>query len=229
VVRALERAWPGLDAPVKRMPRRDPFRVLVAGVLSTRTRDPVTAAAAGRLFAVAPDARALARLRPRELERLIYPVGFYRTKARALPRLGRLLLARWRGSVPRTREELLLLPGVGRKVANIVLAQAFGRPAIAVDTHVHRISNRLGLVRTLTPAQTEAALEEVLPVGYRARWNQLLVALGQTVCLPTRPRCPQCPVGHGCPKLVRSRCSVRVSPGGGPRGQPARRGMRAGS
>ncbi|MBM3314842.1 endonuclease III [candidate division WOR-3 bacterium] len=198
IVRALERAWPGLDAPVKWMPRHDPYRVLVAAVLSTRTRDQVTVAAAARLFAAAPGARALARLRPKRLEQLVYPVGFFRTKARTLPRLATLLLDRFGARVPRDMKQLLSLPGVGRKVANVVLAQAFGRPAIAVDTHVHRISNLLGLVDSRTPSQTERALMNVLPVRFWSRWNRLLVALGQTVCLPGRPHCPVCPVRRWC-------------------------------
>ncbi|MBN2536798.1 endonuclease III, partial [candidate division WOR-3 bacterium] len=143
IVRALRRSYARGDAPVKRMPTRDPFRVLVSCILSTRTQDPVTAAASERLLARAPDAAKLARLKPAAIERLIYPVGFYRTKAKLLPDVGRLLLDRWQGRVPATLAELVELPGVGRKVANIVLSQGFGIPAIAVDTHVHRISNRL--------------------------------------------------------------------------------------
>ncbi|HDQ99624.1 MAG TPA: endonuclease III [candidate division WOR-3 bacterium] len=180
------------------MPVSGPFRILVATVLSTRTQDPVTAAAAGRLRAVAPDPAALARLTPARVEKLIYPVGFYRTKARHLPELARRLVGR---SVPDTLEELLELPGVGRKVANIVLSKAFGRAAIAVDTHVHRVSNRLGLVRTVRPEQTERALMAVLPRRYRGEWNELLVAHGQTVCRPTRPRCSECGVSRWCRKV----------------------------
>ncbi|MEO0078878.1 MAG: endonuclease III [candidate division WOR-3 bacterium] len=180
------------------MPRRDPFRVLVSAILSTRTQDSVTAAAASRLFNHAPDPCKLARLRPAQISRLIYPVGFYRTKARLLSHLGRLICSENNGQVPDTLEELLRLPGVGRKVANIVLSQAFGRPAIAVDTHVQRISNRLGLVCTTRPIETERALARILPVAYQAEWNHLIVALGQTVCRPARPRCQVCPVQQWC-------------------------------
>jgi endonuclease-3 len=187
-----------MDAPVKRMPRRDPYRVLSAAILSTRTQDPVTAAAAHRLLLQAPSPARLATLTPGRIERLIFPVGFYHTKARALPRLGRMLLDRWNGNVPDTMDELLELPGVGRKVANVVLAVAFGQPAIAVDTHVHRISNRLGLVRTSRPERTEAGLMQVVPRRYRRDWNGLLVALGQTICRPRRPRCSVCPVRSYC-------------------------------
>jgi len=189
-----------MDAPVKLMPQRDPFRILVSAVLSTRTQDPVTAAASARLFRRAPDPRALARLNPVRIQKLIFPVGFYRTKAKLLPRLARMLVGRWNGQAPRTMTELLELPGVGRKVANIVLSQGFGLPAIAVDTHVQRISNRLDLARTSRPIDTELALTEILPRHCWKDWNQLLVALGQTVCRPQRPRCPACPVSRLCPR-----------------------------
>jgi endonuclease-3 len=190
-----------LDAPVKRMPARGAYRTLVGAVLSTRTQDPVTALAADRLTAVAPGPRELARLEPAAVEELIYPVGFYHTKAKALPELGRILVERHGGRVPATMAELLELPGVGRKVANIVLAVAFGQPAIAVDTHVQRISNRLGLVRTARPEQTEAALERILPVRFKGRWNALIVALGQTVCRPNNPRCADCPIERWCRRV----------------------------
>jgi len=189
-----------MDAPVKLMPQRDPFRILVSAVLSTRTQDPVTAAASARLFHQAAGPRALAQLTPARMEKLIFPVGFYRTKAKLLPRLARMLLARPDGSVPRTMAELLELPGVGRKVANIVLSQGFGLPAIAVDTHVQRISNRLDLVRTSRPIDTERALMGILPHRGWKDWNHLLVALGQTVCRPRMPLCPNCPVSRLCPK-----------------------------
>jgi endonuclease-3 len=189
-----------MDAPVKLMPQHEPFRILVSAVLSTRTQDPVTAAASARLFLRASSASALARLTPARIQKLIFPVGFYRTKAKLLPRLASMLVERWRGRVPRTMTELLDLPGVGRKVANIVLSQGFGLPAIAVDTHVQRISNRLDLARTSRPIDTELALMKILPRRCWKDWNRLLVALGQTVCRPLRPRCPACPVNRLCPK-----------------------------
>ena len=189
---------PGLDAPVKRMPQSDPFRVLVSAVLSTRTQDKTTAVVADRLFRKVESARALAAMTPRALETLIYPAGFYRTKAELLPELGRRLVEL--GRVPDTVEDLMKLPGVGRKVANIVLANAFGRDVIPVDTHVHRISNRLDLVRTATPELTETALMRVLPRSDWREWNYLLVAFGQTVCRPVRPRCDDCPLLRLCPR-----------------------------
>lgn len=189
-----------MDAPVKLMPQRGPFRILISAVLSTRTQDPVTAAASARLLRHAPNPRALARLNPARIRKLIFPVGFYRTKARLLPRLARMLVDRWNGNVPRTMEELLELPGVGRKVASIVLSQGFGLPAIAVDTHVQRISNRLDLVRTSRPVDTERALMDILPRRQWKDWNHLLVALGQTTCRPHAPLCSVCPLSQLCPK-----------------------------
>jgi len=189
-----------MDAPVKLMPRRDPFRILVSAVLSTRTQDPVTAAASTRLFRRASDPFALAHLSPARIQELVFPVGFYRTKAKLLPGLAWMLVERWAGEVPRTMADLLELPGVGRKVANIVLSQGFGLPAIAVDTHVQRISNRLDLVRTSRPIDTERRLMQLLPRRYWKDWNRLLVALGQTICRPQRPLCPTCPLSRLCPK-----------------------------
>lgn len=180
------------------MPGPSPFRVLISTVLSTRTQDPVTAAASARLFERASEPAALARLAPRAIEKLIYPVGFYHTKAALLPSLARTLLERWDGQVPSTLDELVCLPGVGRKVANIVLSRGFGIPAVAVDTHVFRISNRLGLVRTRTPEKTEERLRKVLPEPYWIEWNALLVAHGQTVCRPQNPLCDGCPVSRWC-------------------------------
>jgi endonuclease-3 len=196
----LRRTYPQMDAPVKRMPQQDPFRILVSAVLSTRTQDPVTAAASARLFRLARDPLALSRLNPARIRKLIFPVGFYRTKAKLLPRLARMLVTRWSGKVPRTMTELLELPGVGRKVASIVLSQGYGLPAIAVDTHVQRITNRLDLARTSRPIETERELMEVLPRRAWKDWNHLLVALGQTICRPRQPLCPVCPVSRLCPK-----------------------------
>ena len=189
-----------MDAPVKLMPLRDPFRILVSAVLSTRTQDPVTAAAAARLFRHTRDPRTLSRLIPARIRKLVFPVGFYRTKAKLLPRLARMLVERWDGNVPRTMGELLELPGVGRKVASIVLSQGYGLPAIAVDTHVQRVSNRLDLVRTSRPMDTERDLMGILPRRAWKDWNRLLVALGQTICRPRMPLCPVCPLSRLCPK-----------------------------
>jgi endonuclease-3 len=180
---------------------RDPFRVLVACVISLRTKDAVTAEASARLFAVAATPTAVARLPEARIAKLIFPAGFYRTKAHQIRAIARQLLDRHGGAVPAERDALLALPGVGRKTANLVLGLSFAKPAICVDTHVHRISNRLGLVRTATPAETEAALERVLPRRHWIDINDLLVTFGQTVCHPTSPRCSTCPLGGRCPRV----------------------------
>ncbi len=180
---------------------RDPFRLLVACILSLRTKDAVTTQAAARLLSEAPDAQALAQLPPAWIAQLIYPVGFYRTKASQLHQLAQLLLERCEGQVPASREALLALPGVGRKTANLVLGLAFGIPAICVDTHVHRLANRLGLVATGTPEETEKALEALLPQAYWIPINDLLVTFGQNVCTPLSPRCSSCPLTSRCPRV----------------------------
>ncbi|MGH7268426.1 MAG: endonuclease III domain-containing protein [Candidatus Rokuibacteriota bacterium] len=178
--------------------QRDPFRVLVACLLSLRTQDTTTRSAAARLFRLADSPAAMLRLRPRAIERAIYPVGFYRTKARVILGVSRDLLARHDGRVPDDLDALLALKGVGRKTANLVLTVGFGKAGICVDTHVHRISNRLGFVRTRTPEQTEMALRAKLPLRYWVEYNDLLVAFGQNVCRPISPRCSACPVAELC-------------------------------
>jgi endonuclease-3 len=181
--------------------RRDPFRLLVACVISLRTKDEVTAAASGRLFARADSPAGVAALAEKTIARLIYPAGFYNTKARQIREIARRIARDHGGRVPLTREELLAFPGVGRKTANLVLGLGFGVPAICVDTHVHRISNRLGLVKTRTPEETEHALERALPLGFWIDINDLLVTFGQHVCHPTSPRCSTCPVASRCPRV----------------------------
>ena len=180
---------------------RDPFRLLVACVISLRTKDAVTAAASARLFAAAATPRALAALPEGRIAELIFPAGFYRTKARQIREIARRVAVEHGGRVPAGREALLGLPGVGRKTANLVLGLGFGIPAICVDTHVHRISNRLGLVRTRTPEQTEHALEAALPERFWIDINDLLVTFGQQVCHPTSPRCSSCPLAARCPRI----------------------------
>jgi endonuclease-3 len=176
----------------------DPFRVLVATMISLRTKDDVTTRAADALLAAAPDPVSLAALPARRIERLIFPAGFYHTKAAHLRAMARILIAEHGGAVPSDREKLLALPGVGRKTANLVLNLGFGIPAICVDTHVHRISNRMGWVATKTPEQTEMTLMGVLPPRYWIPINELLVRWGQTVCTPLSPWCSRCPVARWC-------------------------------
>lgn len=177
---------------------RSAFRVLVSAVISARTKDEVTREASDRLFAVSDTPRSVASLEEKEIADLIYPAGFYRTKARAIRGLSRRISGELGGRVPDTLEGLLSLPGVGRKTANLVLTLAFGKSGICVDTHVHRIVNRLGAVRTGGPVETEFALRRVLPRRFWPEINDLLVTFGRTVCTPVSPRCSVCPVRDGC-------------------------------
>jgi len=186
---------PVYQSPMERQ-KRTPFTTLVGCLISTRTRDEQTRRICRDLFAVAPGPEALLELSATRLERMLHGAGFYRQKTKHLKRLARIIVDR--GGVPRTREELLELPGIGPKCANIVLANCFQVPAIAVDTHVHRISNRLGWIRTDTPEETEQDLTPLVPIRWRRRINVLLVAHGQLVCRPVRPRCGECPVLSLC-------------------------------
>jgi endonuclease III len=204
ILRGLQRTaprWRPTALAVVADQTRDPFRVLVACLLSLRTQDTTTGPAAGRLFALADTPRTMLELTPRQIERAIYPVGFYRTKARVILRLCRDLLDRFGGRVPDDLDTLLTLDGVGRKTANLVVTMGFGKPGICVDTHVHRISNRLGYVRTRTPEETEMALRAKLPRPYWIGYNDLLVAFGQNVCTPISPRCSVCPVRERCRRV----------------------------
>ena len=201
VHRRLKAAFHAQRAPIMDLvaaQTRDPFRVLVGTILSARTKDACTAGACARLFARATTPTALEALAVETIEQLIYPVGFYRTKARMLKRLPDVLRERFGGRLPETVEALCELPGVGRKTANLVVALGFGKPAICVDVHVHRITNRLGLVATATPHETEMTLRRLLPVRYWRTWNSHLVAFGQTRCTPRRPRCGGCPLAAWC-------------------------------
>ena len=179
----------------------DPFRVLVACLLSLRTQDTTTGPAAERLFALAATPSAMLKLTTAQIERAIYPVGFYRTKARIILQLCRDLLDRFDGRVPDDIDTLVSLKGVGRKTANLVVTIGYGKPGICVDTHVHRISNRLGYVKTRTPEATEMALRAKLPPRYWIGYNDLLVTFGQNVCTPISPRCSTCPVRELCRRV----------------------------
>jgi endonuclease-3 len=181
--------------------RRDPFRVLIACLLSLRTKDETTGPAAARLFALADTPESMLRLTPKRIERAIFPVGFYRTKARVILGVCRDLLSRFDGRVPDEIDALLTLKGVGRKTANLVVTQGFSKPGICVDIHVHRISNRLGYVKTKNPNETETALRARLPRRYWIGYNDLLVSFGQNVCQPVSPRCSECPVRPSCARV----------------------------
>lgn len=181
--------------------RTSPFRVLVGVLLSSRTKDDTTGSAADRLFRKASTPQAIARMDEDQIEELIFPVGFYHTKAKHLKKTARMLVSEFNGDVPQTIQELLSLPGIGRKSANLILAVAFGIPAVCVDTHVHRIANRWGYVKTKDPYQTETALREKLPKRYWIEINRLLVIYGQNVCTPQSPWCSVCKIEKYCDKV----------------------------
>jgi len=206
-----ERIWPVLKRQVQslRLPwldelassERDPFQILISCILSLRTQDKVTAEASRRLFQLARSAGTLSRLSRGQIEKAIYPVGFYRVKARRIKKISEEIAGKYRGRVPDTIESLLSLKGVGRKTANLVVTMGYGQPGICVDTHVHRITNRWGLVRTKTPHGTEFALREILPVRYWKELNGHLVAFGQGICRPISPHCSECRIESSCPKV----------------------------
>lgn len=180
---------------------RSPYALLVSCVISLRTKDQVTAVASRRLLELAPTPARLAELPEPTIAKAIYPAGFYRIKARQLRRIGRTLETGHDGAVPADEAVLLALPGVGRKTANLVLGLGFGIPAICVDTHVHRISNRLGLVETTSAHSTELALQKRLPRDLWIPINDLLVTFGQNRCHPLSPRCTACPLDDLCPRI----------------------------
>jgi len=206
VLTRLGRAIRGMEDPavekIASDSREDPFRVLISTMLSAQTRDPVTHAASTRLFRVARTPRTLAALPRARVQKLIYPVSFYRVKSNTVREASRQIVERFGGRVPDRMEDLLTLPGVGRKTANLVLILSHAsRENICVDTHVHRIANRLGWVATRTPDQTEQALYRVVPKRFWPRVNLYLVTWGQNVCKPVYPRCGACVVASLCPRI----------------------------
>lgn len=178
-----------------------PFRILISCVLSLRTQDATTTQASRRLFALADAPAAMRKLSARTIEKAIYPVGFYRTKAKAIRAICRDLVDKYSGKVPDEIDELLKLQGVGRKTANLVVTLGYRKPGICVDTHVHRISNRWGYVRTKSPKETEFALRKKLPPEFWIEYNDLLVSFGQHLCRPISPVCSKCPVEKYCAKI----------------------------
>ncbi len=187
--------------------KSDPFKILISTVLSSRTKDEVTAAATVRLFALASTPDKMLKLSEETIARAIYPVGFYRSKSRHVREVCRVLIEQFHSMVPDVLEDLLILKGVGRKTANLVLALAHQKDGLCVDTHVHRISNRLGYVTTKSPKETEFILREKLPRRHWAVFNTLLVAQGQNICRPISPFCSRCPVYVFCERkgVIRSR------------------------
>ena len=186
---------------VARMSARDPFRILISCLLSLRTKDKTTGEASARLFALAHTPAGLLKLSLKKIERAIYPVGFYRMKAKSIHAICRRLLDVYGGRVPDSIDELVTLSGVGRKTANLVVTVGYKKPGICVDIHVHRISNRWGYVKTKTPEETEEALRKKLPKPYWITFNDLLVPYGQHVCLPVSPFCSRCKLIEYCDQV----------------------------
>ena len=209
-IKKLKNAYKGWNAPIVTFIANrgaTPFEILVSTLLSLRTKDEVTSKATIRLLEIARTPEAILDLDEKMIAELIYPVGFYPTKAKRLKEISRILIDQYRGGVPDEIDELLKLPGVGRKTANLVLVEGFKKDAICVDTHVHRISNRIGYVKTKNPDKTEFALRKKLPKKHWVKYNELLVAFGQVMCRPVSPFCSKCPVSYMCPKkgVIKSR------------------------
>jgi endonuclease III len=203
-IRILRREVPKWETPIVTLMAEtygSPFRVLISCILSLRTQDATTAQASHRLFAVADTPQTMLKLTIPKIAKLIYPVGFYKTKAKVIHDICRLLLRDYAGKVPDEIDELLKLKGVGRKTANLVVTLGYRKPGICVDTHVHRISNRWGYIRTKNPHETEYALRAKLPKVYWIEYNDLLVSFGQHLCRPISPLCSQCPVAKYCDKV----------------------------
>ena len=203
-MKILRREVPKWDTPIVTLMAEtyeSPFRVLISCILSLRTQDATTAKASHRLFAAADSPQAMVKLSARKIETLIFPVGFYRTKAKNIIDICNTLIDKYAGKVPDEIDELLKLKGVGRKTANLVVTLGYKKPGICVDTHVHRISNRWGYVKTPTPEKTEVALRAKLPEQYWIEYNDLLVSFGQHLCRPISPMCSQCPLAKYCDQI----------------------------
>lgn len=179
----------------------DPFKVLIATILSARTKDEVTIKASRKLFSAADNPYDMIKLGEKKISELIYPVGFYRNKAKNIVQICKELIEKYGSKVPDTMEELLKLKGVGRKTANLVLILGYDKMGICVDTHVHRITNRWGYVKTKTPEETEMELRKKLPKKHWKEINELLVSFGQHICKPVKPQCNTCPIEKLCPKI----------------------------
>lgn len=205
IIQILRKATTGMEQPasvnIVKKYGQDPYLVLISCLLSLRTKDTVSFPASVRLFEHAKTPQQMLKLPVKTIEKLIYPTGFYRRKAHLLHEVSQDLLNRFGAKVPHAEQELLSINGVGRKTANLVLGVAFDIPAICVDTHVHRISNRLGLVKTKTTDETEQELKKILPPEYWIEYNHLLVQWGQNICVPIAPKCSQCAIAHLCPKM----------------------------
>lgn len=205
------KVWPVLKKQVKNLHvpwlenfaslDRDPFKILISCILSLRTQDRTTGRASERLFELASNPESMSRLSIRTIEKAIYPVGFYKVKAERIQKISREIVEKYFSNVPDTIEELLKLEGVGRKTANLVITLGYNKDGICVDTHVHRIVNRWGLIKTKNPTETEFALRKVLPKRYWKELNGMLVAFGQCICKPISPLCSKCKINIFCDKI----------------------------
>jgi endonuclease III len=203
-VRILRREAPKWQTPVVTLIAEasdSPFKILISCILSLRTQDSTTAQASRRLFALADSPETMVRLSAKKIEQAIFPVGFYRIKAKTILAICRSLNEKYCGRVPDEIDELIKFKGVGRKTANLVVTLGYNKPGICVDTHVHRISNRWGYIKAATPEKTEVALREKLPKQYWIEYNDLLVSFGQQLCRPISPLCSQCPVAKYCSQI----------------------------
>lgn len=205
IIEKIESYIAEFEAPVIRkvskVTDRDPYRILIGTILSLRTKDETTEKAAERLFRLARTPSEMLTVSQADIEKAIYPVGFYKKKAKLVREISMELLEKHEGKVPSSIDELLRIKGVGRKTANLVMGEAFSKPGICVDTHVHRISNRLGVVKTKKPLETEMELMRILPREYWIRYNAALVPFGKNVCKPVSPLCSTCPVRDKCKRV----------------------------
>ena len=207
IIQILKKEVQKWQVPVVGHYSQSPFTVLISCLLSLRTQDKTTGEASARLFRLAKTPQKMVKLLIPAIEKAIYPVGFYKTKAKNIKKICRILISEYNGRVPDNIEELLKLPGVGRKTANLVVTLGYNKPGICVDTHVHRITNRWGYVQTKTPEKTEAALRDKLPQRYWIIINDLLVTYGQNICKPISPFCSRCKIQRYCDRIgvVKSR------------------------
>lgn len=203
IMEILKKEFPAHDkTTLNRMrDKPDAFRILISCLLSLRTQDKNTEIASGRLFEVADTPEGILALSDDELEKLIFSSGHYHKKARTLKHVSKTLLSEFNGRVPSKKEELMSIKGIGPKTANIVLAFAYGQNVLPIDTHCHRIPNRLGWVSTKTPEKTEKELENLLPLKYWKDFNAIFIQFGKTICVPLSPKCSQCPIEKYCPKI----------------------------
>jgi len=207
IMEIMKKKFPTHDKTTLNRMRRDgensdaAFKILISCLLSLRTQDKNTEKASGKLFAVATTPESILALSDAELENLIFSSGHYKKKARTLKHVSKILLEEFNGKVPERKEELMSIKGIGPKTANIVLAFAFGKNVLPIDTHCHRIPNRLNWIQTKTPEQTEKELEKILPKEYWKDFNAIFVQFGQTICKPISPLCSKCPINEYCPKI----------------------------